>query len=160
MSAAERRAWLEGTPAGAIARTIGASGEVDHDAVDARVDEVRKRHARTYGRELTDSELAQVRADAERRSVLPAARQLPARVPDIVDSVNSATVNAGWSYTPEFRGSSSGIAVRQADGSYRGDPVVAAAAEQAEEAKRQQAEAEMDAWRNGPAVLRTIGPAT
>jgi hypothetical protein len=156
VSLSERRAWLESTPAGALHRALGISDAVDHDAADAMVDEVRKHHARTYGRELDEGELRGVRVAAERRSVVEAVRDAPTRVPELVDRVNSATVNAGWSYVPEFRGSSSGIAIRQGDGTYQGDPVVAAAAKSAEEAKRLAAEADMTAWRTGPAVMRTI----
>ena len=37
---------------------------------------------------------------------------MPVGVPELVARVNSANVTAGWSYVPEFRGQSSGIAKR------------------------------------------------
>ena len=159
VSAAERRAWMESTPAGAVARAAGASGDIDYDAVDAEVEAICKRHERRYGRRLDDSEVAAVRIGAEQRSVVPAARVLSSRVPELVDQVNSANVTAGWSYVPEFRGSSSGIAMLQ-DGRWSGDPAVVEATVAGEEAKRQRAEADREAWRNGPAVMRTIARPT
>lgn len=161
MSAAEQRAWFEGTPAGQLARAFGIdSFAIDRPAVEQRIEETRQVYRERFGRELTAREVEVTRQTAELRSApVAAVRDIPQSVPELVQRVNAATVNAGWSYTPQFRGPRSGVAILQSDGSYRGDPVVARAAQEADEAKRRQLEAEYGAWRSGPLVLRTIaGP--
>jgi hypothetical protein len=160
MTLQDKRWWLENTPAGALHRALGSDPfYVDHDAVDAHVEEVRKHHSRTYGRELSDGELAAVRVGAElRSSPAQAMREVPRSTAEIVDLVNRSVVDAGWSYTPEFRGQHSGMAMRQPDGTWTGDPAIVAATAAAEEAKRLRAERDYEAWRTGPVVIRTIAP--
>ena len=50
--------------------------------------------------------------------------------------------------------------MRGPDGQWTGDPAVAAVAEAGEEARRLAAEQDMEAWRNGPLIMRTIARPT
>ena len=72
--------------------------------------------------------------------------------------MNAANVTAAWRYIPAFR-EGHGVAMRQPDGSWTGDPAIVAATERAEEAKRVANEHAYEAWRQDP-VARTVGPVT
>lgn len=158
MNISERRAWLE-TPAGQVHATFGITDAVDYDRAEAMVDEVRKHHLRAYGRPLSDRELEVARMGAEARSLVPVAVDVPVTAAQLVERVNSATVNAGWSYVPEFRGQHSGMATLQ-DGQWVGDPNVVERVQAAEADRAARDAAESESWRNGPLVLRTVGRAS
>ena len=157
MSIAERRQWMRDTPAGQLASALGRDPFArDVAFVERQLADTRQVYRERFGRELTDREAEVVRQGAELRAMPEAAmRQVPETVPAIVEMVNSRNVAAGWSWSPSFR-RGEGYAMRGPDGTWTGDPAVAAAAEAGEEARRLAAEQDYEAWRNGPLVLRTI----
>ena len=164
VTAADRRWWFENTAPGQLHRAMGTDPfAVDHAAVDREVESVRQHYRQTYRdrndrpRELTEAEIAQVRFGAELRSAPVAPGRVIHTTAQLVEAVNSASVSAGWSYQPVFRGQHSGVAVRL-NGQYTedSDPAVIATTEAAEEEKRRREEEAYESWRNGPLVMRTV----
>lgn len=167
MTAADRKAWMEGTPGGMLSRALGRDPfAVDHDAVDAEVEAVQRFYERTYDRRLTEAEVSQVRTGVELRSApAQAVREMPRRTADIVALVNRTSPGAGWDcsqvekpsefarppWVPGPRPLTTGISTT--------DPAVRERVEAAEEEKLRLAEEAYAAWRSGPLVMRTIaGP--
>ena len=116
-------------------------------------------YRRTYDRELTETQVAQVRLGAELRSAPAAAvRQVPQSVQEIVAAVNRTNPVTPWYWMPA-RQPGAGVAMRLnnewAPGS---DPAIASATEAAEAQKMADAEIAYTAWRTGPG--KSIGPPT
>jgi len=160
VTAADRQWWMENTAPGMLARAMGRDPfSIDRAEVDAQVEGVRQHYRAVYQRELSEAEVASVRYGAELRSAAPAMREVPQSVPDIVAMVNSRNVGAGWYWQPG-RPPGSGIAMRGPDGSWTGDPDVVDATRRGQAERDAAAAAAEDAYRNGPAVLRTIARPT
>jgi hypothetical protein len=156
VSAADQREWWERSPSALVHRAMGSDPfAVDHAAVERQLEETRAVYRERFGRELREDEVAHVRKGAELRSAPPAPGRVIRSTAELVEAVNSANVSAGWSYTPLFR-RGEGMAIRQPDGTWTGDPAIAAATQAAEEDKLRLNEEKYQAWRNGPLVLRTI----
>ena len=68
-SAVEQRAYQD-TVVGEFRRREGITEHTDHEAVERIVTETRQLYRTQYGRELSDSEAATTRKQAELRSVL------------------------------------------------------------------------------------------
>ena len=136
MSLNDEREWRQRTAAGQLAEAMGVpvGARCPFSVVEAHVLEARER-ASAYGRELTTREVELVRQAVELRYRPEPALRLPADVPDIVKMVNSRVLGAGWRYDPEF-GPGEGMAMRQPDGSYNGDPEITAKAQAADAAAR------------------------
>lgn len=153
MSATEQRAWSRDTPTGRFQAKEGITVTVDHELVDARVQEIRTHYQRTYGRTLSEHELANARTVLELRSVTGTGAQ-PAQ------SSHELAARHGWGVIVEAN-RNSGFAMKGPDGAYTedSDPVVVEAVEAGIAAREAAYFAEREKWASGPAVLRTVaGP--
>ena len=126
-SAVEQRAYQD-TVTGEFRRREGITERTDHEAVERIVDETRQLYRTRFGRELTAAEAATTRKQAELRSVLVTGGR------GASTSHELAAVH-GWGVLVK-PANGEGIAMRQTDGSYTGDPVIAAKAQAADDAAR------------------------
>jgi hypothetical protein len=138
VSVADEREWRRRSAAGQLAEAMGVpvGARCPAATVEQHVNEVRDHYRTTYARELTEREVEVLRQGAEMRYRPEPAVRAPSSVPELVQLVNSRVLGAGWRYVPNF-GPGDGIAMRQPDGSFTGDPQVAAAVQAAAAAARQ-----------------------
>jgi hypothetical protein len=138
VSLADEREWRQRSAAGQLHEAMGMplGARCPAADVEARVQEAKTFWAETYGRQLSEGEISHIRQTAELRYRPEPARQLPTSVPELVQAVNARVVGAGWRFVPEFAPGNSGVAMRGPDGTYTGDPRVAAKAQAADDAAR------------------------